>query len=150
MSGRAPYGPPLEKVAECVCEVFPMNTPLGPHKAAKDCSEYHESTVDPRTISRYVTKDLSELNRVTSKKCGKKATEKCVKQGFQIVQSLNGAMKDQKKPPPSEQPPGVFNAENKNVCATDLVRAHDIKGGVQNFGPFPPNRVGLLRKSLVI
>jgi len=98
MSGRAPYGPPLDRVAECVCEVYLMDTPLSIHEAAQTCGQYQGYAIDSRTLARYVARDLTELNRRTSQKCGKKVQRKCVKEGIEIVQSLDGALRERRNP----------------------------------------------------
>ena len=120
LSGRAPYGPPLEKVADCICDVFDMGALLSFYKAAKSCGQYHGSVIDPRTVQGYITRDIAELNKRTNKMCGRQVAKKCVKDGLEISQSLDGALKDQRRriayPSSPEEP---LDAENEIVCLTD-------------------------------
>ena len=120
LSGRAPYGPPLEKIADCICDVFDMGALLSFHKAAKNCGQYHGSVIDPRTVQGYINRDLTELNRRTTKMCGRKVAKKCVKDGLEINQSLNGALRDRRKRiSSSSSPEEPLDAENEIVCLTD-------------------------------
>jgi hypothetical protein len=136
LSGRAPYGPPLEKVAVCICDVFDMGEPLSFHKAAKNCGQYHGSVIDPRTMQGYITRDIAELNKRTNKMCGRQVAKKCVKDGLEISQSLDGALKDQGKriahPSSPEEP---LESENEVVCLTDPDSS--INDRVPVFRSFP-------------
>lgn len=135
MSARAPYGPPLEKVADCVCDVFLMGTALSIHKAAKDCSQHSEAIVDPRTLYRYVTRDLSELNRATNIKCGKKVAGDCAKMGFKVTATLNGALRDSKKVIVSgSSVKEARNDEIEDVCVTEL--GNELEKTNPSFRPF--------------
>ena len=141
MSGRAPYGPPLDRVADCVCEVYSLDTPLSIHEAAQTCGQYQGYVIDSRTLGRYVARDLTELNRRTSKKCGKKVKEKCVKEGIEIVQSLDGALRERRRPFPSRPlPEETLDGEDGDVCLADP--ESKVNDRVPVFPPFPLNRSG--------
>jgi hypothetical protein len=132
MSGRGPYGPPLDRVADCICEVFPIGTPLSIHEVARTCGQYHGCDIDQRTVERYVGKDQAELNLRTSKKCGKKVREKCVKDGIEIVQSLDGTLRDRRKPlPPRPSSEETLDDEDVDAC---LAEPQKLKPWL----PFPP------------
>ena len=135
MSGRAPYGPSLLRFTDCVCDVLPMKKVVGVNEAADKCSTHYERGIDPRTVDRYVTQHLNELNKKINKKCGKKVTEECARKGFKITESISGALRDQRKTPISahQSPRGLPNVEQESVCATEL--GAESNGRRQDFLP---------------
>lgn len=140
MSGRAPYGPSLERFTDCVCNILPMEKIVSINEAADKCSTHHEIGIDPRTVERYVTQHPSELNKSTNKKCGKEVTEECARKGFKITESISGALRDRRKKPISawRSPRGLSNVEQEGVCATEL--GAESNGRRQDFLSSPFSR----------
>ncbi len=137
MSGRAPYGPSLERFTDCVCNILPMEKIVSINEAADKCSTHHEIGMDPRTVERYVTQHPSELNKSTNKKCGKEVTEECARKGFKITESISGALRDRRKKPISARrsPRGLPNVEKEVVCATE----NEDKSDWQRQNRLPPS-----------
>jgi hypothetical protein len=120
MGGRGPYAPALDRVADCVCEVYPVGKPLSFHEAAQTCGQYQRYVIDSRTLGRYVRMNQAELNLRTSRKCGKKVQEKCVKAGFEVVQSLEGTLRDRRKQFTSRSlPEETINGDDRNACLAE-------------------------------
>lgn len=150
MSGRAPYGPSLERLTDCVCNIFPVKKILSINEAAEECSTHHETSIDPRTVDRYVTQHTKELNKRANKKCGKEVKEECARKGFKITESLSGILRGQRKKPISghQSPRGLSNVEQEGVCATEL--GAKSNGRQQDFSPPPFRREISLEPNLLL
>jgi len=134
MSDRGPYWPSLERFVGCVCEVLPMKKVLSINKAAKNCGQHYKASIDPRTVDRYVTQHLYELNKRTDKKCGKKVAGECARKGFEITKSLSQSLRDQRKTPvPEWRPKELSKAEQQGACVAELKSEANRKW--QNFLP---------------
>lgn len=101
---------------------------------------HYEMSIDPRTVNRYVAQHLNELNKKIGRKCGKKVTEECARKGFKIIESISGALRDQRKTPISahQSPSGLSNVEKGDVCATELGAESNVRR--QDFLPQPFSR----------
>lgn len=156
MSGRAPYGPSIERFTDCVCNILPMEKIVSINEAADKCSTHHEIGIDPRTVERYVTQHPSELNKSTNKKCGKEVTEECARKGFKITESISGALRDRRKKPISARrsPRGLSNVGEEGVCFileksiedSVLVQERDLNEGYSDWHQCKTSLEGELEK----